>query len=84
MGTAKGTTGFVTGDDELRTMKSATSQIYFLLWFFWRELGPDLSNPHVHTWLAREHGLNCSDDLSDGILTKLRKAALIACAPKQP
>ena len=74
-GMKRGVTGFLTSDDKLQRMKTATSQIYFLLWYFWPEFSGSLSNPQVHTWLAREHGLNPSDKLVEAILTSLRKAS---------
>ena len=74
-GTEKGHDSFVTTKGELPAMKTATSQIYYLLWFYWPKRASTLgTTPEVHTWLTRQHGVICGDDLVGGILTVLNKA----------
>jgi hypothetical protein len=72
----RGLGSFMSPDGEFQHGRTATSKIYYLIWFSWPELEmkKELRAEDLRNWLAHQYRLFASQKLVEAIYTKLKLA----------
>ena len=76
----RGLASIVNAEGELQVLKTAQSEIYYFIWFFWPVvLGmvPTITAAKLCKWLKNEFGIHTSLKTVEIVFTKLRMASFV-------